>query len=336
MDEYILGIETSCDETSIAVVKNGEKILANIISSQIDIHKKYGGVVPEVASRKHLENIIPVLDLALKEAGIKKEDLTAVGVTNEPGLIGALLIGLTVAKGLSMALNIPLIPVHHLRGHIYANIAENKISDFPVLALIVSGGHTSLAIWKNHDNIEILGETVDDAAGEAFDKIARKLNLGYPGGPVIESLAKKGDPLKITFPIANLGKDSYNFSYSGLKSSVINYLHNLEQKNEAYKVEDICASFQKAVVESIVEKVIKASLNTGIKQVVLGGGVTANKTLVETLEEKGRGIGLRVYSPSPVLCTDNGVMIALAASYLLKSGKTGDLYTNAYSNSKIS
>ena len=336
MDEYILGIETSCDETSIAVVKNGEKILANIISSQIEIHKKYGGVVPEIASRKHLENIILVLDFALKEAGIKKEDLTAIGVTNEPGLIGALLVGLTVAKGFSMALNIPLIPVHHLRGHIYANIAENKISGFPVLALIVSGGHTSLAIWKNHDNIEILGETVDDAAGEAFDKIARKLNLSYPGGPAIETLAKKGDFSKITFPIANLGKDSYNFSYSGLKSSVINYMHNLEQKKEPYKVEDICAGFQKAVVDSIAEKVIKASLNTGIKKVVLGGGVTANKTLVETLEKRGKKIGLRVYSPSPVLCTDNGVMIALAAGYLLKSGKIGDLYTNAYSNSKIS
>lgn len=336
MDEYILGIETSCDETSIAVVKNGEEILSNIISSQIEVHKKYGGVVPEVASRKHLENIVPVLDMALKEAKIKKEDLTAIAVTNEPGLIGALLVGLTLAKGLSIALNIPLVPVHHLRGHIYANIVENKISEFPLLALIVSGGHTSLGIWENHNSIKILGETLDDAAGEAFDKVARKLGLGYPGGPIVEKLAKKGNEDAIDFPIANLGKNSFDFSYSGIKSNVINYIHKTKQGKKEYKVEDICASFQKAVIGSIVKNVLKAVKKTGIKSIVLGGGVTANKTLVSTLKKEGSKVDLKVYSPSPILCTDNGVMIGLAGSYLLKEGKIGDLYTNAYSNSKIS
>ena len=336
MDQYILGIETSCDETSIAVVKNGHEVLSNIISSQIEVHKKYGGVVPEVASRKHLENIMPVLDLALKEAGVKKEELSAIGVTNEPGLIGALMVGLTVAKGLSIALGIPLIPVHHLRGHIYANLVENQVEGFPVLALIVSGGHTSLAVWESHDSIKVLGETVDDAAGEAFDKIARKLGLGYPGGPVVEELAKKGDAAKIKFPVADLGKGSFNFSYSGLKSSVINYIHNLEQKGETIVPEDICASFQEAVIESIVARVLKASEATGIKKVVLGGGVTANKTLVGALKERGSRIDLEVYSPSGILCTDNGVTIAMAASFLWQSGKIGDLYTNARSNSKIS
>lgn len=335
MDSYILGIESSCDETSAAVVKNGGEVLSNVISSQIEIHKKYGGVVPEVASRKHLENIIPVIDLALKEAGIAKEQLTAIGVTNQPGLIGALLVGVTAAKGLAMSLRIPLIPVHHLRGHVYANLVDHRLDEFPILALIVSGGHTSLGIWHSHREIEVIGQTLDDAAGEAFDKIARKLGLGYPGGPEIEKLARLGDRTKLQFPIARLGKESFDFSYSGLKSSVINYLSNSASRGDVVVVEDVCAAVQEAITASIVEKVLLASRKFGISKVVLGGGVTSNRYLVGRLREEGAAVGLEVYHPSSVLCTDNGVMIAAAAYFLHQHGVESDLYLNAYSSGDI-
>lgn len=335
MDSIILGIETSCDETSAAVVKNGRIILSNVISSQIDIHKKYGGVVPEVASRKHLEMIIGVIDLAIKEAGIKKSDLTAIGVTNQPGLIGALLVGITAAKGLSISLDIPIIPVHHLRGHIYANLVDNEITEFPILALIVSGGHTSLAIWQSHLDIEVIGQTLDDAAGEAFDKIARKLGLDYPGGPMIEKLAESGSRTSLVFPVAKLGKDNYNFSFSGLKSNVINYLNKMRSQGDEIIVEDVAFAVQDAIASAVIEKVLLASKNYGIKKVVLGGGVTSNKYLVKELKEKGSGIGLEVYYPKGILCTDNGVMIGSAAYYLNNFGINGDLYLNAFSSGEI-
>lgn len=335
MDSIILGIETSCDETSAAVVKNGRIILSNVISSQIDIHKKYGGVVPEVASRKHLEMIIGVIDLAIKEAGIKKGDLTAIGVTNQPGLIGALLVGITAAKGLSISLDIPIIPVHHLRGHIYANLVDNEINEFPILALIVSGGHTSLAIWRSHLDIEVIGQTLDDAAGEAFDKIARKLGFDYPGGPMIEKLAESGSRTSLVFPVAKLGKDNYNFSFSGLKSNVINYLNKMKSQGNEIIVEDVAFAVQDAIVNAVIEKVLLASRNYGIKKVVLGGGVTSNKYLVKKLKEKGRGIGLDVYYPKGILCTDNGVMIGSAAYFLSNYEIKGDLFLNAYSSGEI-
>ncbi len=335
MDSIILGIETSCDETSAAVVKNGKEVLSNVISSQIDIHKKYGGVVPEVASRKHLEMIIGVIDLAIKEAGIEKKDLTAIGVTNQPGLIGALIVGITAAKGLSISLNIPIIPVHHLRGHIYANLVEHDLNEFPVLALIVSGGHTSLAIWHNHLDIEVIGQTLDDAAGEAFDKIARKLGLDYPGGPEIEKYASFGSRTNLIFPIAKLGKDNYNFSFSGLKSNVINYLNKMKAQGNEIIVEDVAFAVQEAIIKAVIEKVLLASKNYGIKKIVLGGGVTSNKYLVQKLEEKGQKIGLEIYYPKGILCTDNGVMIGSAAYYLSKNDVKGDLFLNAYSSGEI-
>lgn len=335
MDSIILGIETSCDETSAAIIKNGKYVLSNVISSQIDIHKKYGGVVPEVASRKHLEMIVGVIDLAIKEAGIVKEDLTAIGVTNQPGLIGALLVGVHAAKGLSISLNIPIIPVHHLRGHIYANLVENDLDDFPILGLIVSGGHTSLAIWHSHLNIEVIGQTLDDAAGEAFDKVARKLGIEYPGGPEIEKYASLGSKTDIVFPVAKLGKNSYDFSFSGLKSSVINYINKNMAQNKGLIIENIAFAVQEAIVCAIVDKVILASKNFGIKKVVLGGGVTSNKYLLKRLEEEGKKIGLEVYAPKGIYCTDNGVMIGIAAYYLNKYGIKGDLFFNAYSSGII-
>lgn len=336
MDSIILGIETSCDETSAAVVRNGKDVLSNVISSQIDIHKIYGGVVPEVASRKHLEMIMNVMDMAIREAGIKKEQLTAIGVTNQPGLIGALLVGLTAAKGLSISLDIPIIPVHHLRGHIYANLVDNDIEEFPILALIVSGGHTSLAIWHDHQNIEVIGQTLDDAAGEAFDKIARKLGLGYPGGPEIEKQAKCGKRTELVFPVANTGKDNYNFSFSGLKSSVINYLNKMNMQGKKVVVEDVSFAVQDAIVSAISEKVIKASNDYNIRKLVIGGGVTSNKYLIGRLEEEGKRIGLEVIYPKGILCTDNGVMIASGAYYLNKVGVFADLFVNAYSSGEIS
>lgn len=335
MDSYILGIETSCDETSAAVVKNGRDVLSNVISSQIEIHKEYGGVVPEVASRKHLENIMPVIDRALREAGVSKEKLTAIGVVNQPGLIGALLVGVTAAKGLALTLGIPLIPVHHLRGHIYANLVENDLGEFPLLALIVSGGHTTLAVWRSHREIEVVGRTLDDAAGEAFDKIARKLGLGYPGGPEIERLARQGDKEAIRFPVARLGEGSLDFSYSGLKSSVINYLSNAASRGEAIVKEDVCAAVQEAIASSIVGKVLLARERFGISKLVLGGGVTSNRYLVGKLREEGAAVGLEVFHPSGILCTDNGVMIAAAAHYLQLEGISGDLSLNAYSGGDI-
>ena len=336
MNTYILGLESSCDETSAAVVKNGKEVLSNIISSQVKVHKKFGGVVPEVASRKHLENILIVVDEALVKANIKKEQLTGIGVTNRPGLIGALLVGITGAKALSYSLGIPLIPVHHLRGHIYANILEHLLDDFPYLCLIISGGHTSLVIWQNHESIKVIGQTIDDAAGEVFDKVARAMGLGYPGGPVIEKLALEGNPEAILFPVAQLGKESFDFSFSGLKSSVLNYLNYQASKDlKTINKADIAASFQRAVFKAIEDKIFLGVRQYGIKTVVLAGGVVANKTMIAYLEKRGQKEGVSFIYPSSILCTDNGAMIGAAAYYLNKLAIQAEYSLDAFSTAVI-
>ena len=321
MSTYILGIETSCDETSAAVVKDGRIVLSNVIYSQIDIHKAYGGVVPEIASRNHLEKIGAVVDEAIRESGLMKEDLTAIGVTYTPGLIGALLVGVTYGKGLAYSLGIPLVPVHHLRGHLYGNFLADDVPEFPALSIIVSGGHTTLALWKNHEEIDILGQTLDDAAGEAFDKVARALKRPYPGGPEIEKLSKEGNSEAFDFPIANTGKESLDFSFSGLKSSVLNTLNKMDMKGEAVVPADIAASFQRALINAIEERVGKALSCHEVKSLVLAGGVVANRTLTKAIETVGKEYGLPVYYPKWEFCTDNGAMIGAAAYYLFKDGK---------------
>lgn len=311
----ILAIETSCDETSAAVLLGGHQVLSNIISSQIKVHQRFGGVVPEIASRQHLEQIIPVVDQALTEAGIGLKDLDAVAVTYGPGLVGALLVGVAQAKALAFAIKKPLIGVHHLLGHIYANLIEHPELALPALCLVVSGGHTSLIRWKSHDQIDVLGSTLDDAAGEAFDKIARALGLGYPGGPAIEKAALTGDPAAIPFPRAWLEEGSLDFSFSGLKSAVLNYLHNARQRGEEISIPDVSASFQEAVVEVLVEKTVQAALKHNLPTIALAGGVAANQYLRTRLKSLAEPHGIEVIWPSPVYCTDNAAMIACAAYY---------------------
>ncbi|SET13634.1 tRNA (adenosine(37)-N6)-threonylcarbamoyltransferase complex transferase subunit TsaD [Anaerobranca gottschalkii] len=327
----ILAIETSCDETAVAIVEDGKKILANKVLSQIDIHKVFGGVVPEVASRHHLEGLLPLIDEGLKEAGCTLDDITAVAVTNGPGLIGALLVGLSLAKSLAYSINKPLIPVNHLAGHIYANFLENEVK-FPLVALIVSGGHTDLIYMEKHLDFKIMGQTRDDAAGEAFDKIARALGLGYPGGPLVDKLAAKGNPLSISFPKAYLEKNSFDFSFSGLKSAVLNYLHNSKQRGETIKIEDVCASFQKSVVDVLVDKTIECAKEKGVKEIIVAGGVSANSGLRKAFEDACSKEGFNLSIPSHSLCTDNAAMIGCAAYYLYKAGRIGDLDLNAYAS----
>lgn len=328
MEALILGMETSCDETSVAVVRNGRHILSNVISSQIGVHRKFGGVVPELASRKHLENVIPVIKQALHEAHVQLADLTAIGVTYGPGLVGALLVGVAAAKAIAYARGLPLIGVHHIESHIYANFLEHQLQ-FPFISLVVSGGHTALVLIKGHGDFELLGQTRDDAAGEAFDKIARVLDLGYPGGPQIDALARQGDPTAIVFPQAFREEDSFEFSFSGLKSAVINYLHKQKQRKEPVNPADVAASFQFAVVDTLAAKTIHAAQKLGIRQVALAGGVAANSCLRNILEQRAIGPGLEVMYPSPVLCTDNGAMVACRAYYQYCSGERADLFLNA-------
>lgn len=334
MVNYILGIETSCDETSAAVLKDGRELLANCIYSQIDVHKEYGGVVPEIASRKHLEKIALVVEEALKLSGIKKEELTAISVTNSPGLIGALLVGVTFAKGLSYSLGIPVVPVHHIRGHMYSNFLGDKEVLFPSLCLIVSGGHTTMALWKSHEEIVVLGGTLDDAAGEVYDKVARALGLSYPGGPEIEKLALKGK-LNIKFPQANLGQGSLDFSFSGLKSSVLNFLNSERMKNQEICIEDVAHSFQEALISSLEKNVLEALKTYRVKSLLLAGGVVANETLVKRMEDLSKSCQLDFFVPKKEWCTDNGAMIAMAGYYLFKQGNVGDIYLNATPINKI-
>ena len=308
-----LGIETSCDETAASIIKGSREILSNIISTQIPLHQKFGGVVPEIASRKHILNIMPVIDEALRAANIKLSEINQIAVTYGPGLVGALLVGVSTAKTLAFALDIPIIAVNHLEGHIFANFLSHTSLKPPFLSLIVSGGHTALIKMNDYNNFEMLGQTRDDAAGEAFDKIARVMGLPYPGGPEIDKLAKLGNADAIEFPIANI--DNYDFSFSGLKSAVLNYLNSAKMKDEEINNADVAASFQKAVINALVNKTIHAAEEYGFNKVVLAGGVAANSGLEGTLRESCNHRGIEFYYPSKILCTDNAAMIACRGYY---------------------
>ncbi|MEE3679367.1 tRNA (adenosine(37)-N6)-threonylcarbamoyltransferase complex transferase subunit TsaD [Bacillus safensis] len=326
-DRFILGIETSCDETAASIVKNGKEIVANVVASQIDSHKRFGGVVPEIASRHHVEQVTIVLEEVMTQAGMSFKDLDAIAVTEGPGLVGALLIGVNAAKALSFAHQIPLVGVHHIAGHIYANQLVDEL-EFPCLALVVSGGHTELVLMKEHGSFEVIGETLDDAAGEAYDKVARTMGLPYPGGPHIDRLAHEGEPT-IKLPRAWLEEGSYHFSFSGLKSAVINTLHNASQKGETIAPENLAASFQASVIEVLVGKTLKAAEAYGVKQVVLAGGVAANKGLREALTSAFTKLpDVKVIIPPLSLCTDNAAMIAAAGTIAFEKGIRGDMVMN--------
>ncbi|MCC5912282.1 MAG: tRNA (adenosine(37)-N6)-threonylcarbamoyltransferase complex transferase subunit TsaD [Clostridiaceae bacterium] len=334
-DIITLAIETSCDETSVSVLKNGRYVLSNIVSSQIEQHKKFGGVVPEVASRKHIENINFVIDEAMREAEVDFGDVTHVAATYGPGLVGALLVGLSAAKAIAFAREIPLNGVNHIEGHIYANFIEDKELEPPFICLIVSGGHTHLVYMKDYGEYEVLGKTRDDAAGEAFDKVARTLGLGYPGGPEIDKLAKIGNQKSIDFPKAYLEEGSYDFSFSGLKSAVLNYLNSQKMKNNPIVVEDVAASFQKSVVEILVEKTIACGLEKGVDKIVLAGGVAANSGLRQLLEEQCKQHNIQLRYPSLKLCTDNAAMIGCVGYYDYIKGHRSRLDLNGVPNLKI-
>lgn len=334
-DTLILAIETSCDETAAAVVKNGREVLSNIIYSQIDLHKEYGGVVPEIASRKHIEKINYVIESALTDAKVTLDDITAIGVTYGPGLVGALLVGVAEAKAISFARNIPLVGVHHIEGHISANYIENKDLEPPFLCLVVSGGHTHLVLVKDYGVYEIIGKTRDDAAGEAFDKVARALGLGYPGGPKIDKLSKEGDKNAVVFPRAQIEGSPYDFSFSGLKSAVLNHLNYCEMKHEEINKADIAASFQEAVIDVLVTKAISAAKDLRINKLALAGGVAANSSLKNAMFAACKANKIDFYHPSPILCTDNAAMIGAAAYYEYVRGVRAGLDLNAVPNLRI-
>ncbi len=334
-DILILAIESSCDETAAAVVKNGREVLSNVISSQIELHKLYGGVVPEIASRKHIEKINQVIEEALAAAGTGLDDLDAVAVTYGPGLVGALLVGVAEAKAISYAKKLPLVGVHHIEGHISANYIENKDLEPPFICLVVSGGHTHLVRVKDYGEYEILGRTRDDAAGEAFDKVARAIGLGYPGGPKIDRLAREGNPDAIAFPRAKLEDSPYDFSFSGLKSAVLNYLNGCRMKNEPVVEADVAASFQKAVTEVLVGHAMLAVKESGMNKLAIAGGVASNGALRQAMETACMENGIRFYRPSPIFCTDNAAMIGAAAYYEFRRGVRHGLDLNAVPNLKL-
>ena len=331
-DKYILGIESSCDETAASVVKNGREILSNVINTQIDFHKKYGGVVPEIASRKHIENIDSVIDEALLKADMTFSDIDAIAVTYGPGLVGALLVGVSSAKALSFATKKPLIAVNHIRGHICANFLAHSDLKPPFVCLVASGGHSHIVKVKDYTEFEILGRTRDDAAGEAFDKIARVLGLGYPGGPLIDELAKGGNPDAVQFPRVKMENNSLDFSFSGVKTAVINYLHKAEQNGEKIDKADIAASFQAAVTDVLCEHTIEGAIKSGVKTVTLAGGVAANTELRKKMTEECAKHGISVLFPPPILCTDNAAMIACCGYFEYEKGNFADLTLNAVPN----
>lgn len=322
-----LGIESSCDETSVAVVKDGREILSNIISSQIEIHRLFGGVVPEIASRKHVSAILPVIDLALEEAKITMDDVDIIASTRGPGLIGALLVGLTAGRGLALATGKPFVGVNHIRGHVCANYLTHPDLEPPFVGLIVSGGHSYLIHVEDYIDFTLYGKTRDDAAGEAFDKVARAMDIGYPGGPVIDKLAKEG---KETYelPRVMLERGSYDFSFSGLKTAVLNELNNAKQKGEEIRVADMAVSFQNAVVDVLTEKTYRLAHELGEKKIVLAGGVSANSGLRAAMEKRGAEEGIEVYYPDPILCTDNGAMIASVGYYSYMKGEEESVFAD--------
>lgn len=334
-DVLILAIESSCDETAASVVKNGRTILSNVISSQIELHKLYGGVVPEIASRKHIEKINQVIEEALEQAGVTLDDLDAIGVTYGPGLVGALLVGVAAAKAISYAKKLPLVGVHHIEGHISANYIEHPDLEPPFMCLVVSGGHTHLVIVKDYGEFEILGRTRDDAAGEAFDKVARAIGLGYPGGPKIDKLSKEGNPNAIVFPKAKIEDGPYDFSFSGVKSAVLNHINQCKMRGETINRADLAASFQKAVVDTLVEKAVKAAKEYKMDRLAIAGGVASNSTLRQTMKEACEKEGIKFCYPSPIFCTDNAAMIGVAAYYEYLKGTRHGLDLNAVPNLKL-
>jgi N6-L-threonylcarbamoyladenine synthase len=334
-DVLILAIETSCDETAAAVVRNGREVLSNIIFSQIELHKLYGGVVPEIASRKHIEKINQVIEEALTTAEVTLQDVDAIGVTYGPGLVGALLVGVAEAKAISFAAGKPLVGVHHIEGHVSANYIDNKDLKPPFLCLIVSGGHSHLVIVKDYGMYEIIGRTRDDAAGEAFDKVARAIGLGYPGGPKIDKLSKEGNKSAIPFPRAQIEGAPHDFSFSGLKSAVLNHINTCEMKQEEINRADIAASFQEAVIDVLVTKTMQAAKEYGMKQVAIAGGVAANSSLLEAMEKECMVHNLEFFHPSKILCTDNAAMIGAAAYYEYIKGVRAGFDLNAVPNLKI-
>ncbi len=329
MDTLILGIESSCDETSAAVIKNGRYILSNVISSQVDLHKKYGGVVPEIASRKHVELIIPVVNQALEEAGVELKDVSAVGVTYGPGLVGALLVGLTAAKAIAFTAGKPLVGVHHIEGHIAANYLQYPELEPPFICLVASGGHSHIVLVESYNKFEILGQTRDDAAGEAFDKISRAIGLGYPGGPLIDKYAAQGNSSAYKFPRVQFEDGSLDFSFSGLKTAVLNHLNRIEQTGEQINIPDIAASFQQAVVDVLVKNTIRAAEIKGVNRIALAGGVAANSQLRRDMKSKAGKQGIEVLYPDLILCTDNAAMIGCAAHFEYIGGKLSGMDLNA-------
>ncbi|MEG7531924.1 MAG: tRNA (adenosine(37)-N6)-threonylcarbamoyltransferase complex transferase subunit TsaD [Hungatella sp.] len=334
-DVYILAIESSCDETAASVVKNGRQVLSNVISSQIALHTLYGGVVPEIASRKHIEKINQVIEEALKEAKMTLEEMTAIGVTYGPGLVGALLVGVAEAKAIAYAAKKPLVGVHHIEGHVSANFIEHPDLEPPFVCLIVSGGHTHLVIVKDYGEFEIIGRTRDDAAGEAFDKVARAVGLGYPGGPKVDKAARDGNPSAIKFPRAKIDGSPYDFSFSGLKSAVLNYINHAQMMGEEICVPDLAASFQNAVVDALVTRAVAAAKEYGYNKLAIAGGVASNSALRASLKEACDKEHLQFYYPSPIFCTDNAAMIGVAAYYEYINGMRSGWDLNAVPNLKL-
>lgn len=334
-DVYILAIESSCDETAAAVVKNGREVLSNVIYSQIDLHTLYGGVVPEIASRKHIDKINQVVAKAIEDSKMELKDMSAIAVTYGPGLVGPLLVGVSFAKALAYASKLPIIGVHHIEGHICANYIANNTLEPPFMCLVVSGGHTHLVKVSDYGEYEILGRTEDDAAGEAFDKVARAIGLGYPGGPKIDKVSKEGNPEAIKFPRAKVGGSEYDFSFSGLKSAVLNYLNTASMNNETIVTEDVAASFQQAVIDVLVGHSMEALDRYNFKKFAIAGGVASNSSLRAAFEEACKNKGVEFFLPPPILCTDNAAMIGSAAYFEYIRGIRSDLDLNAVPNLKL-